>query len=438
MSIISILVFLLILTVIVTLHEAGHFLTAKKFGVYCKEFAIGMGPKLWQRKTSETTYSIRAIPMGGYVQMIGEEGELFTIKKDDIIWLKFNETNQVSEIYYKNPNNSAVEVRVVSLARSKQPMELTYIESGIEKTAETTALVTCYDADGEQQDLVANNRQFNHLTPLKKIVVLTAGVCMNFLLAFVVLFVATWLAGVNVAPVIATDSTTDVANRFEANDRILRVNDQMFSDATTLTNYIRQNSGKKVDVVVDRAGHEVVLHRAITEATGQTLTEQGVETFTYGILGVTYQRDHWHLLKILEVTMQTFFGFFEYVYFVLVGLFTGKIALTNLTGFVGIAQQTDMVINTGVGNVDPFGQFIEVLARIFNFTAFLSVNIGVMNILPFPALDGGRVLFALYELIFHKKPNPKFETYFNACGFILLIGLFVGVTVLDIIRLLNA
>jgi len=435
MLIVSILVFLLMLTVIVSLHELGHFVTAKKFGVYCKEFAIGMGPKIWKKQKGETLYSIRAIPMGGFVQMIGEEGELFAIKQSDIVWLVFNDAKQIREIHYKKPQTDAIEVSVVSLQKTKQPMELTYIEAGIQKTAATTALVRCYDAAGNAQDLVANNRQFNYLAPLKKIAVLTAGVVMNFILGFVVVFVATWIGGVNVSPVIATDAITNAPQRFEVGDKIVRIDEQSVTDVDMLGRYVREHKGKTVAIIVERAGQEIAIQRQIQEAKGERLSSNGVEQFTYGVLGITYQKDHWHLGKILQVAFSSFIGFFEYVYFVLVGLFTGKIAFTNLTGFVGIAQQTKMVINSASPNVSGLAQFSETVARVLNFTAFLSVNIGVMNILPFPALDGGRVMFAIYELIFRRKPNPKFETYFNAVGFVLLIALFLGVTILDIIRL---
>jgi len=435
MFIISILIFLIILTVIVSLHELGHFLTAKKFGVYCKEFAIGMGPKLWQKQKDETSYTIRAIPMGGFVQMIGEDGELFSIQKGDIVWLAFNDKGHISEVHYKNPGKATTEARVVEFRKTKQPMKLTYIEAGTQKTAQTTTLLTCYDADGNTQDLVANDRQFNYLPPLKKIVVLTAGVLMNFALAFVVVFVATWIGGVTVDPIIATDTATDVSSQFEAGDTVIKIDEQQIQDADTLTAYVRANSGKNVQIIVERQGQEVVLTRTIHEATGERITDAGVESFTYGMLGVTYQRNHIHLLKIFQTAVASYFSFFEYVGFVLVGLFTGKISVMNLTGFVGIAQQTNNVITMTTPNVSVLTQLREIVARLFNFTAFLSVNIGVMNILPFPALDGGRVVFALYELIFRRKPNPKFETYFNAAGFVLLIVLFFGVTILDIMRL---
>jgi len=437
MQIISILVFLLILTVIVSLHELGHFMSAKKFGVYCKEFAIGMGPKVWQKQKGETVYSIRLIPMGGYVQMIGEDGELFSIKKGDNVWLTFNDEGKISDIHYTEQAEGATQAAVVALQKANQPMELTYIEGGVEKKALTTPLVTCTDSSGNTLDLVANDRQFNYLPPLKKIVVLTAGVMMNFILALVVVFIATWLSGVVVDPIIATDTTTDVSNQFAANDRVLRINDYTINDAESLTNYVRSHKGESAAVLVNREGEEVVLHRTINEVEGARVTQNGEERFTYGVLGVTYARDHWNIGKIVQGAWHSFIGFFEYVYVVLLGLFTGKISFLNLTGFVGIAQQTNAVISNAAASSSGVSQIAHVLGSILSFTAFLSVNIGVMNILPIPALDGGRVVFALYELIFRRKPNPKFETYFNVAGFILLIGLFVGITILDIMRQVN-
>ena len=436
MMIITIFIGLLMLTAIVSIHEAGHFLTAKKFGVYCKEYAIGMGPKIWQKQKGETVYSIRAIPMGGFVQMIGEDGELFTIHNGDQVWLTFDEAEKVKRISYTKPEYEAVAVTIVRFEKEVQPIQIVYTIDDVEKQAEGASLITCYDTDNVEQDVVANNRQFNHLPPLKKIVVLTAGVFMNFVLGFVAVFGATWLGGVNVEPIIATDAHLDASSeQFQVADKIISIDGQTFDTLDELTAFIQAHANKTVTVTVERAGTEEQVKRKISEATGQSLSTNGIETYTYGVLGITYQRSHHHMGKILTATLSAFWGFFEYVYFVLVGLVSGKIAVTNLTGFIGIAQQTNAVLTASTTSIDFGGQTREILGRVLNFMAFLSVNIGVMNILPFPALDGGRAVFAFYELIFRRKPNPKFETYLNAFGFILLIALFISVTFLDIKRI---
>lgn len=439
--IISIIIFFLIMTLIVSLHEAGHFFTAKKFGVYCKEFAIGMGTKIWSRKTAETEYSIRLLPMGGFVQMIGEEGELLQITAGDMVWITL-QNDVVTHISYLPENETSQAVEVVSFDKGMEPMTLSYKEAESNQilTKKCLNLITCVDEDNTEFDVVANTRQFTHLSPGKKIIVLSAGVIMNFVLGFILVIISTFIGGVNVDPIIASDlGTVAYGDAFIQNDRIISVDGQNFETIESLGSYIQQHANTTVDVVVERQSDTgttmVHLTRHIQLATGQNLTKEGIVDEEYGVLGITYQKSHTNIGKILLASWAKFIWFFQYVYLVLVGLFSGAISINNMTGFIGIAQQTNMIMTMDNTTLTIGQQILEVLGRLSNFAAFLSVNIGVMNLLPIPALDGGRIVFAIYELIFKKKPNAKFETYINTFGFILLILLFISVTIMDIFKL---
>ena len=437
MTVVSLLVFFLILTGIISLHEFGHFATAKKFGVYCKEFAIGMGPKLWSKKTAETEYSVRAFPMGGFVAMIGEDGVSTSFKPGDTVYITKNADDKIFRISRQFEEN-ANEVVLEKIEKAEQPIVLTYLEAGERQVATCTNLITCVDAKEGEWDLVAENREFSYLAPLKKIVILTAGVFLNFVLGFVLIFGATWIGGVPVDPIIDRDLVeVSAEQQLYQGDRILSIDTVQASSIDTIKAYVQANPGKVVAITLERDGRQLTLERALLTNENETLTSSGIVSKTQGALGITYQRNHTAIGKIFTTALGSFFGFFEYVYFVLVGLFSGKIAITNLTGFIGIAQQTNAVMTVETASTTFLARIGEISANVLRFAAFLSVNLGVMNIMPFPALDGGRVVFAVYELITRRKPNPKFEVYLNALGFLLLIGLFIMITFLDIKRLLG-
>ena len=439
-SIMSIIIFLLILTIIVFVHELGHFLTAKKFGVYCKEFAIGMGPKIFGRKKGETLYSVRALPMGGYVQMIGEDGELFELKKADRVWLTHNEAGQIETIAFVQPDdNTAIFVTIENIEKALDPIQITYTYDDKTMTDFCESLVYCYDEKNEEQWIVANNRQFTNIKPWKKVIVLAAGATMNFIFAFIFIFFSTWITGVNTDPIIATDVYAETVgeNAFIKGDEIIAINNETITSLEQLSTFVQSNPNKTVEVEVLRNNEKQTVTREITAVAEQQLTLNGFEEKTRGALGVTYIRTHTAIWTIFTDAVTRFGGMFQYIFFVLYGLFTAKIKVSNLTGFIGIAQQTNAVITATTASTSFGAQAAEISARLLSFAAFLSVNIGAMNLLPFPALDGGRIVFALYEMISKKKASPKIETYVNAAGFILLILLFFAVTIMDVIRLFS-
>jgi Predicted membrane-associated Zn-dependent proteases 1 len=445
MIIISVIIFLLSLTIMVGVHEFGHFATAKKFGVYCREFAIGMGPKIWSKQKGETTYSFRAIPMGGFVQMVGEDGELFKISKDDEIWLIINSENRISEISYQKPENpEAIFVKVIKFSKETEPMKLFYLHNNERRTSQTESLITCYDKDNSQEYIVANNRQFNWLPPLKKIVVLTAGIFMNFILGFILVFAATAINGVTVDTIISMDTaelSTNIGDRFEPNDEIIGINGVFFSNYEEMIRYVRARPGQMVNIQVERVINNrptiIMLKREIVAIAAQELTDEGINDFEYGALQVKLQRSHTAFGKIISVAFEEYLGYFQYMFYVLGGIMSGTISLSSMSGFIGIAQLTNAVLTQETLAPSELQRILETVARMCNFIALLSVNLGVINLLPFPALDGGRVVFALYELITRRKPNAKLETYANIIGFALIIVLTISITFMDISRLFS-
>lgn len=436
-QILSVLVLLLIITIIITVHEWGHFVTAKKFGVYCKEFAIGMGKKIFSRQKGETEFTIRMIPMGGFVQMIGEDGEVDeTLTPGDTVWIRLNTEGKIKTIAQKEMDASQ-EVEIISFSHDVQPMVLTYAYEDTIIENECENLVTYIYADNQEDDVVAKDRQFTNLKPWKKIIVLAAGATMNFILGFLCILTATWIGGVNVEPIILQDGlATEQVNAFEVDDKIVAI-DGVPMDLTEVTSFVQGNAGKTVEVTVERNGKTVDLKREIQTQQKVELTKDGETEVTYGVLGVRYKPNHTNVFAIFGKSIHNFIEFFQSVFLTLISLFTGKVSFTQLTGIVGIAQQTNMMIAAPTVATSGFAVFGEVFTRMLTFTAFLSINIGIFNLLPLPALDGGRIVFAVYELIFRRKASKKLEMYINAAGFLLLIGLFVMVTFMDIGRLFS-
>ena len=339
----TLIIFILIFGVIVLIHEFGHFIFAKKAGVYIYEFSIGFGPKLcsFKRKNDVTQYSIRLIPLGGYVSMAGEgEGE----------------------------------------------------------------------DDGIPEDQRLCNKSF-----FKRFMVMVAGVMNNFLLGFIILFIMGLIYGTthtsNVLNGIPKDGSLYLAGARDG-DVVTRINGSSVSNYDDIQTYLALvKEGEKVDITIKNKDSENTYNIKPTKA------EDG--KYYYGI-SVKVEKEK-GFVAALKYAKEKFISIFKTMFVVLKSLFTGKLGLDSLSGPVGIYNVVDQVRSS--------------FQTILYLTAYLSINIGFMNILPFPAFDGGRVLFLIIEKIKGSKLNPKVESTVNMIGFMLLILLMVVITVKDVVHL---
>lgn len=347
-TILSIITFILMLGILVFVHEFGHFITAKKSGVHIYEFAIGMGPVI---KTIEgkdgIKYSIRALPIGGFVQMAGE------VYEDDDI--------------------------------KKIPKE----------------------------KFMCNKPWWNRL------IILCAGVFNNFILAIILLFFLSLTNDVaRVAPVIdkVTPETPAAVAGLKKGDRIVSVEGTKTSswDKVVLLLSIDEDR-TDYDVVIKRKGKEKKVELKV-----EVKEKDGVKS---KVLGVNMGSNGRGFVKSLRYAFEKFYATLDQMAYTVVSLFTGKISINALSGPVGIFEVVDKKREQG-------------FAEIVYLTAYLSINLGLMNILPIPALDGGHVLFVLIELITRKKVNEKFESIATTIFFVLLMLLMLYVTIHDIIRLI--
>lgn len=352
----TIIYFLLLLTIIICLHELGHLVAAKLFHVYCFEYSFGMGPVLLQKQFGETKYSLRALPIGGFVSMAGE-----------------------------------------------------------------------IDGDEAYPDVkVPSGRRLTEVSVWKKIVIMLAGVIMNFLLAWFLCSMIVLRYGVYIdspKAVINTVLENSPAQRsgFLPGDEIVKIissdgdgiNPETFMD---MQSFLLEHPGEELEYEVMREGVPVTL---------QVQPEIHPETQLYYI-GVSAPNPPAHQVHFFNAWYyggKQLFTIGKMMVNVLGKLFRG-IGLQNLSGPVGIYTATKQTSELG-------------LTSYFFLMAQLSLNIGIINLLPLPVLDGGQVVITLFEALLRKKLNDKIKIAIMGACWVVLIALMVFVTWNDIARLLN-
>ena len=343
------ILFILILGLIVFIHELGHFIMAKKHGIYVYEFSLGFGPKIFsfKRKNDETEYMIKLIPLGGYVMMAGETDEDDKKIKDD-------------------------------------------------------------------QKL--NNKSF-----LQKMSVMLAGVFNNFVLGFIIIFVLGLIYGSSFSSNTLTDMPKDYP-LYKAGarkgDKIVKINNisiKNFDDIELAL--VINGEGKKIDVTVLKKDNTKVTYKNL-----KPVKDKETGEYYYGI--TIKNKPGSGVFDALKYACVKIVSIFKSLIIVIISLFTGKLGFNSLSGPVGIYQV--------VGEASKSSAAVYSLLYL---TAYLSINVGFMNILPFPAFDGGQAFLLIIEKIFRKKISMKVKTIINGIGFALLMALMLLVTVKDVINL---
>lgn len=366
---------LLIFGVIVLVHELGHFLAAKAMGVQVNEFAIGFGPKLFKFGKGETTYSVRLLPVGGFCAMEGEDAA------------------------------GGGEVDVSKTAKESD-----------------------------------NPRSFLNKPVWRRLIITVAGVVMNLVLGFAVLLAYNGLCTLPLADGNTYYASTQIAvldreapsyqSGLRPGDTLLKIDGQrVFSsfdvqfilqgsdDGVFEMVVRREDDGKKKTVTLPA----VEFDRVYSEKTGRhTLT------YDFKLLGV--RQTVW---STMEESARMECSMAVTVWRTLKGMFTGRYGLNDLSGPVGTVDAIGDVVENAVQQE----QWQDGLGNVLMIVSLITVNVGVFNLLPLPALDGGRLLFLLWELITRRRVPPKYEGVVHAIGLILLLILIAVVTFNDIIKL---
>lgn len=339
----------LIFSVLIAVHELGHFAAAKLCGVQVNEFSIFMGPKLLQWKGKETAYTLRCIPFGGYCAMEGE------------------------------------------------------------------------DENSE------NPRAFTRAKTWKRALILVAGAAMNYIAGLIVIFFLYFSATAFVAPTVASffeNCPYESEQGLQAGDTFYSIDGMRVHSYSDVSLLLDRNPSKVYDLVLLRNGEKVVLKDYTLKPV--TYVIDGAETQK---IGFYFGYEEATLGTKLKFTWNQGLYFTRLVWLSLGDLVRGEVGVKDMSGPVGIVS----VIAEAGASADTVREGI--LDVLFYFS-FIAINLAVMNLLPIPALDGGRVfcllLTALIEAVTRKKLDPKYEGWIHAVGMVLLLGFMAFVTLQDI------
>jgi regulator of sigma E protease len=365
-SIDKVVIFLVMLSILVVLHEYGHFIVARRNGVRVNEFAVGMGPKVagWTSPRSGTLYSLRALPIGGYCMMEGEDG-------------KTTEAEQQREFRERASGGNA-------------------------------------------------SVNFQSKTPWQRLAVVLAGPIANFILAYVILLVGALAFGIPsdridraVVTMVLQGSPADKAG-LHPGDRIVavRVGAKDVTDANVLVDTIHGALGKTIDVTYERDGASTTIH---------VVPQPCPQSAKLGCIGFSpepaYERAP--LGKTLQYTGAQFVNVADQTFSSLALLFTQFTKYAGqVSGVVGMGQAAGIIQDFGWG---PY----------LAFAATISFALGVFNLLPVPALDGGRAAFIIAELLRGKPVDPDKEALVHIAGFAALMALMLLVAFHDIAKIFS-
>ena len=417
----TIIYFVLILGVTVFIHELGHFMFAKKYGVYVYEFSIGMGPKLFKfnRKNDETNYCIRLFPIGGFVQMAGEEVEEdknipiekslrsktafqrfmimvagvmmnFILAFVLLIFLGIFNDVSVNYVYIDgstipNLNNGDKIVEVDGHFVNnydKLALELTI-------AAKKNFYMVVEDSRGNKKEVNVDPIALGkNSLPYQK----DFGFEVNN-----IEISKSSLKEINIGDTIISVNGTNITNNLELLNELDKANDEML-----LTLKDKNNKTREVKVIIKEKKSDELLGYSY----GFYITGERVKGF----------------FGTLKYACLKFFSTVEQMLFTVFYLITGDISLNMLSGPVGIFSV--------VGDAGRAG-----FSSVISLLSLICINVGFINFLPLPAFDGGHILFIIIEKIKGSRVNPKVENTIHNIGFILLMILMVLVTYNDIIRI---
>lgn len=414
----STIAFILIFGSLVFFHELGHFIFAKRAGIMVREFAIGFGPKILGFTKGETIYTIRLLPLGGYVRMAGEDMDSVELQPGFRVGLLLNRNEEVTKIVL-NQNKLLPDMLFLEVERSDLEKGL-WIEGYDEEerlvryTVSRNAVIS---ENGKDTLIAPYDRQFGSKSIGKRAMAIFAGPLFNFILAFFIFLAIGLLQGVpTYEPVISgvQDDGPAIEAGIQEGDLITKINGQAIDSWQQLAGKIQESPGEELSFEYVRDGETLQ-----SNITPKTIEQEGK---TFGQIGVLYESPvEKNPLKAVAYGAEQTYTWILKIFELLGMLVTGQFTIDALSGPVGIYKVTEQVAQSGVFNL-------------MNWAAILSINLGIMNLLPLPALDGGRLLFFLFEAIRGKPIDRQKEGMVHFVGIMLLMVLMVVVTWNDIQR----
>lgn len=421
---VTIISFIIVFGVLVTVHEYGHMFFAKRAGIMCPEFAIGMGPKIFSFRKNETLYTIRLLPVGGYVRMAGDGLEEPPVQPGMHVKIKLNDKEEITHIIlddqHKFQQIEAMEVKQCDFKNGLFVEGVTAYDD--ERHRFPIAEKSYFVENGSLIQIAPRDRQFTYKKPYQKFLTLFAGPLFNFLLTLVLFIGLAYYQGTptNSVDEVAKDTPAAQAG-LKSGDTVVKLDGKTIEDKSDIDKTTEQNKDKKTKITVERDGktHTMDIKPKKVE---QKVTKN--KSQTRYLLGYTATTEHTLFKPIvsgIDRTLEAGKLIFSAIVGMIASIFTGNFSFDMLNGPVGIYHSVDSVVKTGIINL-------------ISWTALLSVNLGLMNLLPVPALDGGRILFVFYEAIFRKPVNKKAETTIIAIGAVFVLIVMVLVTWNDIQR----
>lgn len=413
----TVIAFIVIFGALVFFHELGHLVFAKRAGILCREFAIGFGPKVLAFKKNETLYTIRLLPLGGYVRMAGEDPEVVDLKPGHRIGIVENNDGLVTKIILsgrdKFPNSRAIEVEDADL---EHQLFIKGYEEGEENVQRFSLAEDALIIDGPTKTQIAPwNRQFASKSLGHRAITIFAGPLMNFVLAFFIFVIIGILQGVpSDAPKLGTVEPSGAAAEagLVEGDEIVAIDGERTPTWEEIVTKVRQHPGDELQFTVNRDGE--TLQFAVTPETVEIETEEE----SYGRIGV-YNPVEKSAFKSITYGLEETKNWTVQIVRMLGLLVTGQFSIDMLSGPVGIYKSTEIVAASGI-------------YQLMRWAAILSINLGIMNLLPIPALDGGRLLFFAVEAVRGKPIDRHKEGLVHFVGFALLMLLMLIVTWNDI------
>lgn len=414
----GILAFIFIFGVIVVVHEFGHFYFAKKAGILVREFAIGMGPKIFAHTGKDgTLYTIRILPLGGYVRMAGWGEDKTEIKTGTPASLGLNEAGVVTRINLsgKQLDNLSLPMNVTSFD-FEEKLEITGLVLEESKTYKVDHDATIVEEDGTEVRIAPLDVQYQNATVWGRLITNFAGPMNNFILGILLfiflMFMQGGVADLSSNAVSITDGGALQAAGLVTGDKILSVNGDATDSYTEVATII---SKAAADATTAPSFGLVVEHDGATK--NVTVTAEKVDgTYRIGIS------------PILKT------GFVDKI----VGGFqeAGATALLIVTALKNLIANFDVKQLGGpVAIYKVSAQAAEFgLASVLGLMAMLSINLGIFNLIPIPALDGGKIVMNILEAIRRKPLKPETESYITLAGVAVMVVLMIVVTWNDIIR----
>ncbi len=405
MGVLYVLLAIFIFGLLIFVHEAGHFLVAKWCGVQINEFAIGMGPKIFSKvsKKSGTRYSIRAFPIGGYVSMLGEDEA------------------PESRKYSREEKQDPTPFVAVTDGEEVEP------EEGRNEDVPSEEPVTDEEPEKDQAK-EKDPRAYSSKKVWQRVLICLAGPAVNILLGFicmffVVLFFSQAYASNVVAVFNEEGATSNVETVFEdgtvgdalrVGDRIVKVGSTPVHTGSEVVYEIMYKGIKPLDLTVVRDGERIVLHKVVfptytDEESGMLFADYDFKVYGEAKnFGNVIKQSFWQSVSTVKMVFDS-----------ITGLFTGRVGLKAVSGPVGITKTIADAASTSFYNV------------LYLFTV-ISINLGVMNMLPIPALDGSKLIFLAIEGIRRKPVRKEVEGYIHLAGMAVLLLFMAFITIKDI------